>query len=537
MVAKRVRPTANKNVQSKSETVTASSNSKTLRLLLGDQLYHKHSWYDDPNDNIVYFMAEMRQETDYTTHHIQKVVAFFESMQQFATWLEARGHDVIFWKLDHPENEQDLAKNLKKLMEAHDITKFEYQLPDEFRLDQQLAEFCQHLTIPFEAFDSEHFLTARTDLAEFYEGKKEMTMEYFYRNMRKKYDIMMVNEKDPEGGSWNFDQSNRKKWKGETEIPHERGFRKNVSETVQRIHDSGVETIGEIEEKSFNWPTSRADGLSVLNYFCKNLLVHFGDYQDAMHTEQVYLYHSRLSFAMNSKLLHPKEIIDSVIGYWRQHKNDIHISQVEGFVRQILGWREYMRGIYWKEMPDYAQKNALDNRNKLPAFYWTGETKMNCLHHAIKQSLDHAYAHHIQRLMITGNFALLTQCDPDEVDQWYLGIYIDAIEWVEITNTRGMSQFADGGIVATKPYVSSGNYINKMSNYCKDCRYKVSEKTGEDACPFNSLYWNFLDDKKEFFQNNHRMNMMLNLLEKKSAQELSSLKERAAKIIENPDNY
>lgn len=510
---------------------------KILRLILGDQLNHKHSWFDDPNDDVLYFMAEMQQETNYVNHHIQKVVAFFESMQNFAQWLTDRDHDVIYYTLDAKENKQNLPDNISNLIDKHKIEKFEYQLPDEYRLDKELEDFCKQLTIKTEVFDTEHFLTKRDDVAMFFKGKKQMTMEYFYRDMRKKYDIMMVSDNQPEGGKWNFDKSNRKKWKEEIEIPHERGFRKDVSKTVNRIEDAGVKTIGKIDKSNFSWPTSREDCLSVLNYFCKNLLVHFGDYQDAMHTEQQFLFHSRLSFAMNSKMLHPLEVINSVINYWRENKSNIDISQVEGFVRQILGWREYMRGIYWKEMPKYKKLNQLENKNSLPNFFWTGDTKMNCLHHSITQSLEHSYAHHIQRLMITGNFALLAQCDPDEVDAWYLGIYIDAIEWVEITNTRGMSQFADGGIVATKPYVSSGSYINKMSNYCIDCYYKVSKKTEEDACPFNSLYWNFLDDKKEFFKDNHRMNMMLNLLNKKTAKDLSTLKERAAKIIENPDNF
>lgn len=508
-----------------------------LRLILGDQLNHKHTWYDETSADVIYFMAEMRQETDYTTHHIQKVVAFFEGMLSFSTWLMDRGHKVIFYKLDNKSNTQSLTENLKNLIEAHNVTAFEYQLPDEYRLDKQLQDFCKTIAIQTKAFDTEHFLTTRDDLTTFFKGKKQLVMEYFYRDMRKKYDIMMVNDKDPEGGKWNFDQSNRKKWKGDVEIPHERGFKKDISKTAQRIKEAGVTTIGTIEETNFNWPTSREDALLVLRYFCENLLVHFGDFQDAMHTEQVFLFHSRLSFAMNSKLLHPKEVVTTVIEHWRENQDDIDISQVEGFIRQIIGWREYMRGIYWKEMPDYATLNKLDNTNKLPDFYWTGDTKMNCMHHAIKQSIDHSYAHHIQRLMITGNFALLAQCHPDEVDAWYLGIYIDAIEWVEITNTRGMSQFADGGIVATKPYVSSGSYINKMSNYCKDCHYNVKNKTEEDACPFNSLYWNFLDDKKEYFKTNQRMSMMLNLLNKKSAEDLSALKERAAKIIANPDAF
>jgi len=240
---------------------------------------------------------------------------------------------------------------------------------------------------------------------------------------------------------------------------------------------------------------------------------------------------------MNSKMISPKEVIDTVLEFYYENTEKVHISQVEGFVRQILGWREYMRGIYWKEMPEYAQINKLENYNTLPNFFWTGKTKMNCLKHSIGQSLDEAYAHHIQRLMVIGNFSLLAQIHPDEVDAWYLGVYIDALEWVEITNTRGMSQFADGGIVATKPYVSSANYINKMGNYCKGCHYSHTQKVGEDACPFNALYWNFLDEKKEFFATNQRMGMMLNLLAKKDKAQLHQLKERAKKVIENPDSF
>lgn len=482
-------------------------------------------------------MAEMRQETDYVKHHIQKIVAFFESMRNFANYLQERDHQVIYYGLNDPQNLQELPINLIQIIKEQSIEKFEYQLPDEYRLDEQLKIFCKQLSIPSEVYDTEHFLTTRDELTQFYKGKKQLTMEYFYRDMRKKHDILMVNAKDPEGGKWNFDKSNRNKWKGNPEIPHERGFKKDVSATLSRIEKAGVETFGNIDKTSFNWPTSREDSLSVLNYFCKNLLMYFGDYQDAMDPDEHYLYHSRLSFALNSKMLHPLEVIHSVIDYWRDHTNKIHISQVEGFVRQILGWREYMRGIYWKEMPTYAEKNSLENHNPLPDFYWTAETKMNCLHHAIKQSLDHAYAHHIQRLMITGNYALLTQTHPTEVDAWYLGIYIDAIEWVELTNTRGMSQYADGGLVATKPYISSGSYIHKMSNYCEGCIYSVSKKEGEQACPFNSLYWNFLDDKREHFKDNQRMGLMLSMLDKKNKKQLESLKIRANDIINHPEKY
>ncbi len=333
---------------------------KILRLILGDQLNHKHSWFDDDGNDVIYFMTEMRQETDYVVHHIQKVVAFFEAMRNFSNWLEEHDKSVIYFKIDHPDNEQDLVKNLNKVLKAHQIDKFEYQLPDEYRLDKQLKTFCKDIKIESESFDTEHFLSSRTDLKNFFKGKKTYTMEYFYRDMRKKYDIMMVNDKDPEGGKWNFDHSNRNKWKGKPEIPHERGFRKDVSKTLEQIKEAGIKTMGNIDASSFNWPTSRPDCLSVLNYFCENLLVHFGDYQDAMDPNQIYLFHSRLSFAMNSKMLHPKEVIDKVIAHWRENKEEINISQVEGFVRQILGWREYMRGMYWMEMPGYRRTNKLD---------------------------------------------------------------------------------------------------------------------------------------------------------------------------------
>ncbi len=509
---------------------------KIVRLILGDQLNQQHSWFKNTEDDVVYLMAEMRQETDYVKHHIQKVVGFFAAMRNFKKDLESKGHTFLYYHITDGENPQDLEKLIALALEKTGATSFEYQLPDEYRLDEQLETICDKLDIATKAVDSEHFYTSRYELKDFFEGKKQLIMESFYRMMRKKHDIMMVNSQ-PDGGKWNFDHNNRKKWTGTHEIPTELNFEQEVSSIVEEIKKANVTTFGTIKEHAFNWPTSRKQCMSLLDYFCEYLLVHFGDYQDAMHTEQKFLFHSRLSFAMNSKMMSPKEVIDTVLDFYYENTDRIDISQVEGFVRQILGWREYMRGIYWKEMPKYAKMNKLENHNPLPDFFWTGTTKMNCMKHAIGQSLDEAYAHHIQRLMIIGNYALLTQIHPNEVDNWYLGVYIDAIEWVEITNTRGMSQFADGGIVATKPYVSSANYINKMGNYCKGCHYKHSKKLGDDACPFNALYWNFLDEKKEFFQNNQRMGMMLNLLGKKNPEELQALKERARTVIQNPDTF
>jgi len=504
---------------------------KILRLILGDQLNYKHSWYRNDDPDIYYFIAEMRQETDYVVHHIQKVIAFFEAMREFSEWLKSHKKHVIYYQLQDKQNQQDLSKNIKHLIKKYGFKKFEYQLPDEYRLDQQLNILCTELEIGFEAFDTEHFLTKREDLKEFFIGKKTLLMESFYRHMRKKHKILICGDKTPEGGKWNYDQSNRKKWKNDFAIPNQCQFRKSVTSTLNRIVKSGIKTLGDVDPKHFSWPSNRKDSLKMLHHFCKYLLPFFGDYQDAMDPNEAYLFHSRLSFSLNSKMLSPLEVIEAAVDQWEFDKKTIHISQIEGFIRQILGWREYMRGIYWREMPNYSKQNKLQNTNSLPLFYWDADTDMNCLHQTIKNSLKHAYAHHIQRLMITGNFALLTQTNPDHVEAWYLGIYIDAIQWVEMPNTRGMSQYADGGLVATKPYISSGAYINKMSNYCGDCRYKVKERTGENACPFNSLYWNFLAEKKEYFRGNPRMGMMYSLLDKMSQDELEALKKKANQFI------
>ncbi|MBC3758549.1 cryptochrome/photolyase family protein [Hyunsoonleella sp. SJ7] len=509
---------------------------KTLRLILGDQLNIKHSWFKTVDDEVQYCMFEMRQETDYVTHHIQKVIGFFASMRQFAEDLKSKKHQVIYFNINDTDNTQILVDNLSKLIEAHSIEHFEYIFSDEYRLDEQLRKFCQNLSITSKAVSAEHFYTERHDLKHFFKGKKQYLMENFYRDMRKKHDILMV-AGQPEGGKWNYDKSNRNKWKGDVEIPAYKWFKNNVDEVVSDIEKAGIKTIGKFETQTFPYPITRIQALDQLKYFCEHLLIHFGDYQDAMHTYEVYLFHSRLSFSMNLKLISPKDVVQTVLNYYRNHGSHIHISQVEGFVRQIIGWREYMRGMYWAFMPKYKTLNELQNHNTLPDFFWTGNTKMNCLKHAITNSLDNGYAHHIQRLMITGNYALLTQTNPDEVDAWYLGIYVDAIEWVQLTNTRGMSQYADGGKIATKPYVSSGSYIHKMSNYCDHCHYNKNKKIEDDACPFNSLYWNFLDQKREQLGINFRMKMMYSLLDKMKTSDLEQLKQKAQHIIAHPNEY
>ncbi|PQB04991.1 cryptochrome/photolyase family protein [Aureitalea marina] len=510
---------------------------KTLRLILGDQLNSCHSWFQQVNPDVTYVMIESHQEQEYVTHHIQKIVGFVLAMRSFGQTLTNRGHQLIYMRLDDPQNRSSLTDTINSLIEAGGFERFEYLLPDEYRLDLQLINFCQSLKIATGFRDTEHFYTQRDEMALFFEGKSQYLMESFYRYMRKKHGVLMLNDTKPIAGQWNFDKDNRNKWKGQPAIPELPDLRKPVAQLITMINEQGIKTIGAIDPEDFNWPTNRAEGLELLEYFCNYLLPHFGTYQDAMHTDQPFLFHSRLSFALNLKILSPKEVVDRVIDHWADRKEDIDLAQVEGFVRQIIGWREYIRGMYWLQMPDYERKNFFKNDNPLPQFYWSGETKMNCMKHAISQSLDLGYAHHIQRLMVTGNFALLSGVSPEKIDAWYLGIYTDAIQWVQLPNTRGMSQFADGGLLATKPYVSSGSYINKMSNYCQGCAYNVKTKVEKDSCPFNSMYWNFLYQHRDKLANNRRMSMMYRQLDKMDGQVLTQMVLRAQDIIENPDAY
>ena len=498
---------------------------KTLRLILGDQLNHQHSWFQQVDENVVYVMMEVRSETDYVVHHIQKVVAFFQSMRLFVDELELKGHQVVYLKLDDSENKQSFTENIRWIFQKYEVESIEYQLPDEYRVDHELKSLSEALNLSVCVVDSEHFFTSRTEFAEFFTGKKQFLMESFYRYMRKKHDILMV-AGQPEGNKWNFDSDNRKKIPANHSIIQPYLFHRDVTEIVDMIQKTGVKTMGEIDEKQFIWPVTRNESLELLNFFVEYCLPYFGTFQDAMTLEAWSVYHSRISFAMNVKLISPKEVINKVILHNRQN-NEISLNQVEGFVRQILGWREYMRGIYWMHMPEYDSLNFFNHENKLPDWYWTGETKMKCLSHSIKQSLQFSYAHHIQRLMVTGNFALLAGIHPDEVDRWYLGIYIDASEWVEITNTRGMSQFADGGIVGTKPYVSSANYIDKMGSYCSKCLYNSKLKVGEKACPFNSLYWHFYARNEQLLRKNPRIGMAYVTLDKMQPQVKEELLKQA----------
>ena len=508
---------------------------KELRVILGDQLNENHSWFEKKSDDVTYLMMECYSETNYVRHHIQKVIGFFLAMRNFSDLLQSQGHQVLYLTLDDPDNQQSISDNIKYQLKQGQFDRLAYQLPDEYRLDQVFENLKSALKIPVKAFDTEHFLSKRSTVSEIFEGKKQYLMETFYRKMRKDYTILMDGEQ-PINGRWNYDAENRKKLPQKIELPAPKQYLRKVADLIDLIRENKVKTIGSVEADAFNWPVTRAEFLDLLDHFLEVRFANFGRYKDAMTDRDYLLFHSKLSFGVNTKLIHPLEVVKAAEKYWENHSEAVDIAQVEGFIRQIIGWREYMRGIYWAKMPDYKSMNFFEHDAKLPNWFWTGKTKMKCLSHSISQSLEKAYAHHIQRLMVTGNFALLLGVHPDEVDEWYLGIYMDAIEWVEITNTRGMSQFADGGIVGTKPYVSSANYIHKMGDYCSNCYYDKNEKTGPKACPFNSLYWDFYDRHRDKLQNNPRIGMMYRVWDKMDDEQKEQILQKADWIKSNIEN-
>ncbi|NLY27152.1 MAG: cryptochrome/photolyase family protein [Alcaligenaceae bacterium] len=496
----------------------------TVRLLLGDQLNSQHSWFQTTDPDVVYVMMEIRQETDYVLHHAQKILAIFAAMRHFARALSHRGHRVHYLTIDDPGNTHSLTHNLTRVMQQYEAGRLEWQEPDEYRLDQQLAAFAA--TLPEACcVSSEHFITSRHFAAGLFKTRKSWLMEHFYRQLRKQENVLMRADGSPEGERWNFDHDNRKRWSGSPAAPADWRLPHDHSKLWETIVLAGVRSFGNPQAHALRWPVSRAEALSDLDNFIENALPWFGDYQDAMAHGQVRLFHSLLSFALNVKLLNPRELIAKVEQAWRDGK--VSLAGAEGFIRQILGWREYVRGVYWARMPDYVTVNELNHGKPLPDWFWTGKTDMHCLSDAIGQSLEHAYAHHIQRLMIIGNYALLAGLDPQAVHTWYLGVYIDAFEWVEAPNTLGMSQFADGGLLATKPYVSSAAYVDRMSDYCRNCPYDRKARTGARACPFNALYWAFFDRHRTRLERNPRLGMVYRQLNAMTQEQIAALREQA----------
>ena len=505
--------------------------SKTLRLILGDQLNIHHFWFaPGPDPQAVYVLMEIRQETDYVHHHIQKIAAFFLAMRAFAQRLSQLGHQVHYIYLDAPDNTQSLVDNITKLMTENGYARFEYQYPDEYRLDKQLQTLTASAPFPCQGVDSEHFLTSREELSLLMQGKKAYRMEHFYRHMRRKWDILMHHGR-PVQGVWNLDKENRQALPEDVSIPDPLVFDNPGQEVLDVLAKFRIPSLGITQESTIPWPVTREQALEQMDFFVHSLLPWFGTYQDAMTRLSTSLFHSRLSFALNTKMIHPLEIISSVVRKWENEPRKVALNQVEGFVRQVLGWREFMRGMYWAYMPRMAKENVLGHQGALPDWYWTAETNMGCLRACILQSLQTAYAHHIQRLMITGNFALLAGVHPDAVDAWYLGIYVDAVQWVELPNTRGMSQFADGGRIASKPYVSSARYINSLSDYCGQCMYDHKARSGERACPFNSLYWHFFHRHRQRLEKLPRIGLIYRTLDKMEKGTKKEILDRGERVL------
>ena len=499
---------------------------RTIRLILGDQLNPDHLWFETADDQVLYLMMETREEAQYTTHHILKMAGFFLAMRDFAHVIRAKGHQLVYIKLDDPENSQSMEANLLRIFSTENFSLFEYQEPDEYRLDELINSIALKTSVKFRMVSSQHFLTERQELSTFFGSRKSWRMETFYRTIRQKSNLLMENDL-PLGGQWNYDSENRESVPAQLELPESFDFSHDASEVVGMLDRMGVKTMGNLPGHISWLPINREESLKMLKHFCKQLLPFFGRYEDAMVARHATLFHSRLSFSLNTKMLRPLEVVQAAIAEFEARPAEISLPQIEGFVRQIIGWREYMRGVYWARMPEFSQLNFFNHQAPLPSWFWTGETKMKCMRTCIQQSLDTGYAHHIQRLMVTGNFALLFGAHPDEVDQWYLGIYVDAVEWVQITNTRGMSQYADGGFTASKPYVSSARYIHKMSDYCTGCHYNQALKTGARSCPFNSLYWDFHHRHQSLLQKNPRIGMTYRTWEKMKPDDKSSLLERA----------
>ncbi|WP_423707813.1 cryptochrome/photolyase family protein [Undibacterium sp. WLX3042] len=517
----------------KHNTAHVPQPNKTIRLILGDQLNPQHRWFSEVNEAIIYVLMEVRQETDYVLHHAQKILAIFAAMRDLARQLREAGHLVHYLTIDDPDNLQSIPANIDALISQHQATVFEYQAPDEWRLDQQLYEYGRRSDIPWIMVDTDHFYTTRNEVADIFTGRKQWLMEFFYRQMRMTHLVLMKDTKEPLGGQWNYDHDNRKPWRGTPPEPQDTRTLHDHSDLWQTIVDAGVKSFGNPQAKQLAWPLNRQEALQQLDAFIDNALPQFGDFQDAMSVKSWRLFHSLLSFALNVKMLNPREVVAKAEAAY--HSGCAPLAATEGFIRQILGWREYVRGVYWANMPEYTEKNFFHHSRRLPQWFWNGKTRMNCLSHAITQSLEHAHAHHIQRLMVIGNFALLAGLDPAELHHWYLGIYIDAFEWVELPNTAGMSQFADGGILATKPYVSSAAYIDRMSDYCKGCRYDKKLRVGENACPFNALYWDFFQRNTDTLSKNPRIGMAYRQLEKMDTATIAEFQKQAKFTLENID--
>ena len=501
-----------------------------LVLVLGDQLDHRSTALEDFDaDCDAVLMAEVDEEAQYVPQHKIRLVLFFSAMRHFRDALANRGYRMHYVALDDADNRGTLAEELARWGRKLEPEKIVVVKPGDYRVEQALKEASRALGCPLEIREDRHFIVSIDEFAEFARGRDKLLLETFYRQQRRRTDTLMRG-RQPAGGKWNFDSENRSSLKKDERqtIPAPRSFEPDgvTREVIALVEKRFPDHPGNAED--FDYPVTAKEAAIALEDFVERRLEHFGTYQDAMATGEPYLFHSRLSSALNLHLLDPRDTLRAAIDAYEG--GSAPINAVEGFVRQILGWREYIRGIYWLKMPEYGELNALDADRPMPAYMWTAQTDMNCVRQCVTQLVDHAYVHHIQRLMVLGLNALLLGVRPYAVHEWHLSMYVDAVDWVSLPNVLGMSQYADGGVVGSKPYAASGSYINRMSDYCADCRYRPGRATGGDACPFTTLYWDFLSRNRNRLRHNPRMQLQFKNFDRKTASERRGIRALADKL-------
>jgi deoxyribodipyrimidine photolyase-related protein len=503
----------------------------TLRLVLGDQLSASIATLSDIDkeaDRVL--MVEVGEEATYVRHHQQKLVLVLSAMRHFAAALKNNGVQVDYVRMDDKANTGSFSGEVKRALQRCHYDQLVVTEPGEWRVREMMQTWQEDFDIPVEIRNDDRFLCSLAEFAQWAKNRKSLRLEYFYRAMRRKTGWLMAGDK-PVGGEWNYDQQNRKSLPRGMTCPSRLRFETDeiTREVMQLVKMHFGHHFGDLE--SFGWATRRVDAQRALEHFIAECLPGFGDYQDAMKNGEDFLFHALISPYLNIGLLDPREVCEAALQAFEDERAPL--AAVEGFVRQVVGWREYIRGFYWLQMPGYERSNFLEAKRPLPDFFWTAKTDMNCLRQTIEATRRNAYAHHIQRLMITGNFALLTSLAPAEVEAWYLLVYVDAFEWVELPNTHGMALFADGGLLASKPYSASGAYINRMSDYCPGCRFNPDKKLGEGACPFNYLYWYFLISKEKQLRSNPRMGLAYRNLFNKPEAEIEAIVQQSEQFLEN----
>lgn len=518
-----------------SQSSSESSSVRNLIFILGDQLDPQAGVLEgfDPSQDIL-FMAEAEAESTHVWSHKQRIALFLSAMRHYALQAVESGKLVDYRRLDDPNNSGRLSQELEKAVEHWQPERILVQEPGEWRIRDGLEKLARKHGWELEIQPSTHFYASREDFRRHAEGRKELRMEYFYREMRKRHRVLLDDDGKPLGGKWNYDQDNRESFgkKGPGDIPQPKRFLTDAitREVITLVEDYFSGHPGGLE--TFQWPVTPKQAQEALEDFLQYRLGRFGRYQDALWEGEPFLYHSLISSSLNLQLLNPREAVEAAEQAY--HEEGAPLAAVEGFIRQILGWREYVRGIYWLHMPEYLERNALQARADLPSFFWTGRTALACQQDAIGSTLRYGYAHHIQRLMVTGLYALLLGVRPQEVHAWYLAVYVDAVEWVELPNTLGMSQYGDGGVMASKPYAATGKYISRMGNHCANCPFDPKEATGVRACPITTLYWHFLHRHQDTLRHNRRMALQVRNLERLTSERLEEIEERAHAIMADP---